>query len=521
MSSRYFDRRTFLTSVGVGALLPATVLQPSRPAQAARDWTLAMPGAGFGFDQVAAMAEQLAAEPHQPNAAPMPEHLAELSPARYHAIRFRPEARLWRDDPSPFKIEFYPRGSYFRHRVAINAVAGDDIAPVAYRPELFDFAGAEMAESPPEDLGFGGFRILYPLNDGDKLDELAVFLGASYFRVLGAGQHYGLSARGLAIDTGLPKKEEFPYFREFWLKQPQGGAGRIEIYALLDSESLAGAYHFTLIPGTESTMEVRARLYTRAAVDKLGIAPLTSMFLYGENSLRPADDLRPEVHDSDGMLLATGRGEWIWRPLTNRSQLQISSFGDENPRGFGLMQRDRDSRHYQDLDFNYERRPSAWIEPLDPWGKGVAQLIEIPSDSERYDNIGLFWVPEQPVEPGQVWPFAYRLRFACDYPDFPATGRALATREAGAGESDHRRFSVEFGGGKLAELSDENDVEFVVSASAGKVLDARIRHNPATGTWLALFELAPEGEDSIELRAFLKDHDNALTETWSYLWKPA
>jgi len=480
-----------------------------------------MPGAAFGFDQVNAMAESLAAEPFQPNAEPVPDRLADLTPARYHRIQFRTEASLWRDDAVPYEVQLLPRGSYFRNQAAINVIDGDTIQPVPYDGGLFDFAGAELNEPPPADLGFAGFRLMYPLNHGDRLDEVAVFLGASYFRVVAAGQHYGLSARGLAIDTGLPKKEEFPYFREFWLKKPQAGARSLEIFALLDSESLAGAYHFRLTPGHESVMEVRASLYTRSAVEKLGIAPLTSMFLYGENTGQPANNLHPEVHDSDGMLLATGRGEWIWRPLLNRQALQISSFGDENPRGFGLMQRDRDSRHYLDLDLNYDHRPSAWVEPLDRWGKGAAQLIEIPSDSERYDNIGLLWVPERAVEAGQVWPFAYRIRFGNEYPDFPAIGRTVATREAGVADQDYRRFAIEFGDGPLRELKDENAVELVVTSSLGTIREAASRRNPATDTWLAFFTLDPEGEDAVELRAFLKDRDHALTETWSYLWKRA
>lgn len=480
-----------------------------------------MPGSAFGFDEIAQIASTLADEPFTPNAKLLPERLAQLSPEQYHAIRFHPEASLWRGEASPFQVQFFPRGSYFRHEIAVSEIDGDRVAPIIYSPELFDFAGAALPDAPPEDLGFAGFRLMYPLNREDRFDELGVFLGASYFRVLAAGQHYGLSARGLAIDTGLSKKEEFPYFREFWLKKPARGARSIEIFALLDSESLAGAYHFTLTPGSETQIEVRAKLYTRAAVEKLGIAPLTSMFLYGENTTRPVDDLRPEVHDSDGMLLATGGGEWIWRPLTNRETLQISSFEDETPRGFGLMQRDCDSRHYQDLDLNYERRPSAWVEPQGSWGKGFAQLIEIPSDFERYDNIGLFWVPERAVEPGQVWSFAYRLRFGSSYPDFPVAGRALSTREAGGATPERRRFAVEFGGGTLGRLSDENAAVLVASASAGKVLEAKCRLNPTTGIWLALFELDPEGQDAIELRAFLKDRDHALTETWSYLWKRA
>lgn len=480
-----------------------------------------MPGSTFDFEKVSEMAAALASEPFQADPRPLPETLANMTPEQYNAIRFHPEATLWRDEPSVFRVQFLPRGSYFRREISIEIIDGEEIVPISYSPQFFDFAGAELPEAPPEDLGFAGFRLLYPLNRDDHFDETAVFLGASYFRAVAAGQHYGLSARGLAIDTGLAKKEEFPYFRRFWLKKPQNGARTIEIYALLDSESLAGGYHFKLTPGSETQIDVRASVYTRSAVEKLGIAPLTSMFLYGENTTRPVDDLRPEVHDSDGMLLATGRGEWVWRPLANRSELQISSFGDENPRGFGLMQRDRNSRHYQDLDFNYERRPSTWVEPDGPWGKGVAQLIEIPSDSERYDNMGLFWVPERPVEPGQVWPFGYRLRFGNAFHDFPPSGRALATREATGSAPEFRRFAIEFGGGPLEELTDENAVECVVSASGGKILEAHNRRNPLTGTWLALFELDPQGQDAVELRSFLKDRDHALTETWSYLWKRA
>ena len=520
MSSPTFDRRKFLAATGLGCLLPATAgARAQGPSDKAPEWTRAMPGSAFGFEQVDDMAASLATSPFRASAPELPEAMAELTPEEYHAISFHPEASLWRDEGLPFQVQFFPRGSYFHQAVAMNVVDGDEVTPLPYAPALFDFAGAGLTTPPPENLGFAGFRLMYPLNSGERFDELAVFLGASYFRVLAAGQHYGLSARGLAIDTGLPQQEEFPYFREFWLKKPPAGASSFEVFALLDSESLTGAYHFTLTPGSESQMDLRAKLYTRAAVEKLGIAPITSMFFYGENTTRPVDDLRPEVHDSDGMLLATGPGEWIWRPLANRDELQISSFADENPRGFGLMQRDRDSRSYQDLDLNYERRPSVWVEPRSPWGKGVAQLIEIPSDSERYDNIGLFWVPERPVEPGQVWPFAYRLRFASAYPDFPASGRALATREASGSEEGLRRFAVEFGGGPLTELSAAQDVQLIVSASLGKILKAQSRRNPSTGTWLALFELDPEGEDAVELRAFLRDQDHALTETWSYLWK--
>lgn len=518
------DRRGFLGSVlqaggGAAALLPATAVWRESLGAEAEPWVLAMPGSTFGFAEVDELAAALASRPYEAAPQPLPEPLRQLSPAGYHAIRFRPDATLWREEALPFQVQFFPRGSSFRQAVRLNVIDGEGVSSIPYNPQFFDFAGANLAEPAPEDLGFAGFRFLYALNRQDSFDEVGSFLGASYFRLVAAGQHYGLSARGLAIDTGLAKKEEFPAFREYWLKKPRRGAGSLEIYALLDSESLTGAYHFKVTPGSETQVEVSAKIYTRAAVEKLGLAPLTSMFFHGENTTRPVNDLRPEVHDSDGMLLASGSGEWIWRPITNRDDLQISTFSDESPRGFGLMQRDRDSRHYLDLDFNYDRRPSAWVEPQGTWGEGAAQLLEIPSDSERYDNIGLFWVPARPVESGQVWPFAYRLRFGGAFPELSTTGQTLATREARADETELRRFGIEFGGGPLSDLSETQGVQFVVSASAGKVVATDSRRNSATGTWLAKFDLDPEGEDVIELRAFLKDRDHALTETWSYLWK--
>ncbi|NIA67495.1 glucan biosynthesis protein [Pelagibius litoralis] len=513
------DRRTFLAGISASTLGVAQLGLSSAQASAAGQWDRAMPGSPFSLTQLRAKAAQLASQPHEPvDSIPLPEKLGELTPEQYHAIRFRPEASIWRDDQLPFQMQFFHRGSYFRQEVKISVIDGQQVSAIPYSSTLFDYANTDI-DGAPEDLGFAGFRLLHPLNRSDHFDEAAVFLGASYFRVLGAGQHFGLSARGLAIDTGLSKKEEFPYFKEFWIQKPTPDAQSIEIFALLDSISVTGAYQFTLTPGAESKMEVRASVFTRQAVEKLGIAPLTSMFLYGENSTRPMDDLRPEVHDSDGLLMASKGGEWIWRPLTNRNELQISSFQNESPRGFGLLQRDRDTRHYQDLDLNYERRPSAWIEPQGDWGSGIVQLIEIPSDAERYDNIALLWVPEKPVEPGQEWPFAYRLRFAEGYPDFPNTGRALATREGAGSETGRRRFALEFAGGPLTQISDEGGVELVVSASAGRILNPHSRRNEATGTWIALFELDPEDREAVELRAFMKDQDHALTETWSYLWK--
>jgi glucans biosynthesis protein len=374
----------------------------------------------------------------------------------------------------------------------------------------------------PEDLGFAGLRFLYPVNRDDVFDEAAVFLGASYFRAVAQGLHYGISARGLAIDTGLPSKEEFPIFREFWMERPARDATSLNLYALLDSKSVTGAYRIILSPGLETVFDIKVHLFFRERVQKLGLAPLTSMFFHAEDTDRFMDDFRPEVHDSDGLLVINGTGERIWRPLVNPKGLRISALSAADPKGFGLLQRDRDFRSYQDLEAHYQSRPSALVEPIGSWGKGVVELVQIPSDSERYDNIVAFWVPEQSVEAGGQLEYDYRLRFARDPEAKLLGGRTLATR-IGAGGTDVlnpeiRKFVVDFVGETLAGLDPETTVDAAVSASSGTLSKSIVQPNPETKGWRLFFELTPDGGGPVDLRAFLRNGDDVLSETWSFQW---
>ena len=476
----------------------------------------------FNFADVHRRAEMLAAQPFQPTGGDLPDFLKNLDYDQYRDIRFKADRSVWRTEGLPFELQFAPLGFLFKQPVAINLVEDGEVKPVEYANDLFDFGRNPVPENLPADLGFAGFKVLYPLHTDSRYDEVVVFLGASYFRALGQNQHYGLSARGLAIDTGLPKPEEFPFFREFWIEKPARDATELTIHALLDSQSLTGAYRFVIKPGLNTQIDVKANLFVRDPVRKLGVAPLTSMFLHGAMNERFFDDFRPQVHDSDGLLMVTGRGEWIWRPLNNPVRLRISAFQDNNPRGFGLLQRDRDFDHYQDLEANYHSRPSVWVEPQGDWGKGSVQLIEIPSDAERYDNIAAFWVPQNPVEAGQQLELNYRLHFFLDLPHLSPRGRTLASRigagGAGAPDSSRRRFVVDFGGEALAPLADDAPVEGVVSGSTGQIQNVVVQRNPYTRGWRLSFELLPQGDEPSELRGFLKLGDDVLTETWSYQW---
>jgi glucans biosynthesis protein len=340
---------------------------------------------------------------------------------------------------------------------------------------------------------------------------------------VGAGQHYGLSVRGLAVDTGLHKPEEFPWFREFWIEKPTRDSRSLSLYALLDSESVTGAYRFEVVPGSETLIDVEAELFFRKSVERLGVAPITSMYLHGAQSDRLFDDFRPEVHDSDGLAISRGTGEWLWRPLGNSDRLRMSIYREDSPRGFGLLQRERGFERFQDLEAEYQRRPSVWVEPLGGWGLGGVHLVEIPSDSEKYDNIVSFWVPEVKPETGSTARFAYRLYFTLERPAVPPMGKTASTWVGAGGledlDSSRRRFVIEFNGRELSRIPPEQPPKAVVTASAGEVVNQVVQWNRYSSNWRVAFELLPGDAELVELRAVLQgEEERPLTETWSYQW---
>ncbi len=476
----------------------------------------------FGFAEVQRRASELARRPFTDENR-IPSFLEKMDYDQYRDIRFREEKALWGEGGVSFRVKFFHRGFYFTRPVAVHIVEDGQVKRVAYSADLFDFGQNRFAKEEVQDLGFAGFQLFYPLYGDGRSREIAAFLGASYFRVVARDLHYGLSARGLAIGTGADAPEEFPFFREFWIEKPRPEQSWIRIYALLDSPSASGAYAFRIEPGATTTVWVQSRIYVRKPIAKLGVAPLTSMFYRGENSGASIDDFRPEVHDSDGLLIETGNGEWIWRPLVNPSRLQVNSFLDRAPRGFGLIQRDRQFEHYQDLEAFYHRRPTAWVEPTGDWGAGRVELVQIPSTAERFDNIVSFWVPEKSPLAGDELQFSYRIHFAADFAERPPGGRTIATRTGRGGilglDPRRRLFVVDFGGGRLEGLPDGSRVEANVTATSGRILNAVVQKNFFTSGWRVSFELIPGEESPVaELRCFLSLDRDVLTETWSYSW---
>ena len=501
--------RAFL-SLALRRVLPTLVLLAVAPSVLAID-----------LDEVGNRARALAAQPYKPPSFKLPAELRDLDYDAYRDIRFRPEKALWRDEKLPFEAMFFHQGRTVTEPVRINVVEPSGERAVAYEPSQFDFGRNKFDPQKLQGLGFSGFRIHFPVNKPGYKDVVLVFQGASYFRAVGKNQIYGLSARGLAVDTAGPQGEEFPRFVEFWLDKPRPNATSLTIHALLDSPRVAGAYRFVVTPGVENVIQVTARVYVRQPIAKLGLAPLTSMFAFGEN--QPGrDDYRPEVHDSDGLSIQTADGEWLWRPLVNPRRLLVTSFSMTNPRGFGLMQRDRSPASYEDPEALYERRPSAWIEPVGSWGEGRVELVQIPTPDETNDNIVAYWVPQVAATPGKPLDFAYRMRWQLAG-TAPAKKGWVAQTRRGRGfvrkPDGDINYVVDFDGPGLRALAPGTDIEPVIWVDANaEVRERNLFKNHVSGMWRMTVRIKRnDAAKPVELRAYLKQDQATVTETWSYI----
>jgi len=476
----------------------------------------------FGLDDVAARAEKLAAAPYQKPDAALPKTIKGLGYDQYRDIRFRPDRALWRDDKLPFELMFFHRGWFYEDPVAIHEIGPEGVREIRFDPEAFDYGKNKVARDELRALGFAGFRVHFPVNTPAHRDEVLVFQGASYFRALGRGQRYGLSARGLAIDTAELSGEEFPRFVEFWIPRPGPAAKELTIYALLDSPRATGAYRFIVKPGITTVLDVDARLFLRRSVAKVALAPLTSMFYFGANQRSGREDYRPRVHDSDGLSIQASTKEWIWRPLVNPKRLLVTSFAVTDPVGFGLMQRERSFASYQDLETRYDLRPSAWIEPKGSWGPGRIELVQIPVPDETNDNIVAYWVPDRQPKPKEALAYGYRVLWQKDRETRPPMGWVRETRRGrGWTKSDDGSIElhVDFDGPVLTQMPAAADVDLSLRIDAnGEVLERHTRRNEVTGGWRSVVRFRRlDRAKPVELRGNLTHDNKVVSETWSYI----
>ena len=456
--------------------------------------------------------------------------LKEVDYTTYRSIRFKPEQSLWHGE-NDYELQFFHPGFLYEYPVTIHTI-GESNKPerLAFNSDMFNYDGSAsgLAGLTDEKSGFAGFRVHYPIKNEEYKDEFAVFLGASYFRLVGKNQVYGISARGLAIDTALAKGEEFPHFTEFWIIEPSKGKP-ITIYARLESPSVAGAYKFVIQPDIDTSVKVESWLFARDDVNKLGIAPFTSMFLYGENTEKRHDDYRPEVHDSDGVLMVTHADEEIWRPLTNPARLQVTSLSDANPKGFGMLQRDGKWDNYLDAEANYHLRPGLWVTPEAGFEKGRLEVVEIPTKSEIHDNIVAFWTPEKPFKAGESLYFAYELKTVEQNPFVSELASVVRTRQGKAvlpGDefkddalSTTRQFSVDFSAPSDTAF-DNKSMKLVVQGTNGTISRQRLYPVADGQEWRATFFVKPKEKQTVDMRAYIEKDGKRVSEVWNYVYQP-
>jgi periplasmic glucans biosynthesis protein len=473
-------------------------------------------GQRFNAGAVMEIARQLAKKPFVAPPNDLPDAFANLNFEQYIGIRpLQPP--IWANDGRGIAVEPLHRGFLFGNAVAVFVVEDEIVRRVAYDRSQYDY-GKLSVPADLGDIGYSGFKLFTASGNGKPID-FAIVQGATFFRAIARGQNYGVVARALTLKPAEARGEEFPIFRAFWLERPSPGGNSITVHAVIDSESTSGSVRMTFRPGDMTIVDVETSLFPRVTLEHVGLGGMTSTYLYGGNDRRNVDDARPAVHESKGLQMLNGQGEWLWRPLHNPETLQISAFVDTTPRGFGLLQRDRSFEAFQDDEQRYERRPSLWIEPLGDWGQGSVQLLEIPNDAEVNDNILAYWRPKLPMAAGSEVAFAYRQSWGWAPPERPPLATVTGTRVGRGSGGRRRRFFVDFTGEMLGETT-PTDLKPVLNVGPGAIHNVKLWPYPERKMARVSFELDPGNENACEMRLILETGGKPVSETWLYRWTP-
>jgi glucans biosynthesis protein len=518
----HVNRRTLLRLALGGAAIPAAAgLTASRlgaqstPAKAAP----APLSEAFSAAKVVEMARALAAEPYRLPGAASLDVLGSASPDEIAAIRYRPADLIWAGDGLAFAIEPLHRSRNLPGEVELYTVEGTTASRLVYNPARFEF-GKLKAPPASAQLGFTGFRVLRRRDDG-TLHPVASLVNASILAAVAPNQVWGAISRPLTVHLPDQIGEESSQIRTIWIEKPRNVATELVMHAVVDTPSLAGAIRVTLRAEDATVIDTECTLFTRKQVDHLALAPMQATYLTGPLDWPPTSDMRPAVYEAGGVQMLTGRGEWLWRPVSNRTRLQISGFVDRDPQGFGLLQRDRAFNAFLDDENDWQRRPCLWVEPIGKWGTGEVTLLEIPAASKNNKNIACYWRPRPALAAGAEVNFAYRQFWSWQPPGRPE-GAAVTLSRIGRIPGDtsdaKTRILVQFEGGQLSDPAKAAAIVPTVWSSAGKVTAVRAYRTPRQGSMRVVFDLEAAGQPLVELRLWLKQDNTPMSETWLYRW---
>ncbi len=472
------------------------------------------------WDSLQRYAHALSKKPYVPSPV-LPPGLQGLTYDEYRLIAFDLMKGVWKNQSRPFWLEFFHRGFVHQDQVAVNLIADKQVSPLPFSRDYFEYRGVMADREIPPSTGFAGLRVAGFFPNSDDPQEILTYVGSSYFRARTASSVYGTSSRGLAVNIGMNKAEEFPAFREFWVIRPANNDRELQLLALLDGESVTGAYQMTLqlqaksLAEPEAThVDVKAKIYFRQLPEKLGIAPLTSMWMWGDGLKPPPLDSRPKVHDADGLLVRSNENEWSWRALNRQNYPSLTSLKFEQVDGFGLMQRDSNYNHYLDDEAKYDRRPSVWVTPSQSFKSGHIELLELPGVHEGIDNIAAYWVPEK-LSLSEPLELEYRVSyFRGNHPqqNWLATAQKLDVSRF----DETVRLSVEFEGPAIEQLSQETPLDAELTTIRGEVVNQQLV-SVRGGSRTVIVDVRPTEDKPFEIRMALKDANRTVSETWNYL----
>lgn len=520
------NRRDLLRLALSGLALPAAGLtgpidraDAQAPAAAsARVASAPVESDAFTPAKVAEIARALAGDAFKPPAASPLDALASPSPEELAAIRYKPNELIWANDNLPFAIEPLHRTRNMPGELALYLVDGATASRLPYDPAKFEFG---KVKPPPAgtQLGFTGFRVLHRGSDG-HLNPVVSLLNASILSAIARDQVWGAIARPMSVYSA-EQGEETPHIRTIWIEKPKPIATELVMHAVVDTPSLAGAVRFTLRAGEATVIDTECTIFARKQVDHLALTPIQATYLSGPIDWPQTGDMRPAAYEAGGVQMLTGAGEWIWRPVSNRSRLQISGFVDRDPQGFGLIQRDRAFATFLDDDGEWQRRPSVWIEPIGKWGPGEVTLMEIPAASQNNKNIACYWRPKPALAAGSETSFAYRQFWCWRTPEVPDGARVMLSRIGrlpGDTSEVKNRVLIQFQGEQLSDPNKAATIAPSIWSSAGKVSSVRVFRTPRHGSMRVVFDLDPGGQPLVELRVVLKQDAASMSETWLYRW---